>query len=310
MPRSITRKPTLRKPRMHKKTVHKRKKTVRKAKATARKRVLRKTVARKSALRKAVAGKATRRKVTASKVVASKTAARKVTRRKVAAGKARGRKPDRLDRVEAILDRTAAMQKENTAGLKETRAGLAETSANLDKVGVRIDKLGVGLAELRIEVDKTVAGVRELRKSVGGLDSKWGEFSEGLLIGDVEKTLNEFKGIEVNACNPNAEITYKGKTWEIDCLAIGDDMVVVIEAKASLTKGHIGKFIGNILERFTDMMPIYRGRKIYGAVGYLNAKDDVVTFAQRKGLLVLRSVHETKELVGVTSKFKLRNFHP
>ena len=303
MPRSATRKPTLRQPRVRKKTVHKRKKTVRKAKATARKRVLRKTVARKPALRKAVASKATRRKVTASKVVASKSTTSKATRRKVAAGKARGRKPDRLDRVEAILDRTAAMQKENAAGLKETRAGLAETSANLDK-------LGVGLAELRIEVDKTVASVRELRKSVGGLDNKWGDFSEGLLIGDIEKTLNEFKGIEVNARNPNAEITYKGKTWEIDCLALGDDMVVVVEAKASLTKGHIGKFIGNILERFTDMMPAYRGLKIYGAVGYLNAKEDVVTFAQRKGLLVLRSVHETKELVGVTSKFTLRNFHP
>ena len=289
MPRSTTRKPTLRQPRVRKKTVHKRKKTVRKAKATARKRVLRKTVARKPALRKAVASKATRRKVTASKAVASKSTTSKAVRRKVAAGKARGRKPDRLDRVEANLEQVSIAQK--------------KTSTNLDK-------LGVGLAELRIEVDKTVAGVRELRKSVGGLDSKWGDFSEGLLIGDVEKTLNEFKGIEVNARNPNAEITYKGKTWEIDCLAIGDDMVVVIEAKASLTKGHIGKFIGNILERFTDMMPAYRGLKIYGAVGYLNAKDDVVTFAQRKGLLVLRSVHETKELVGVTSKFTLRNFHP
>ena len=289
MPRSTTRKPTLRQPRVRKKTVHKRKKTVRKAKATARKRVLRKTVARKPALRKAVASKATRRKVTASKAVASKSTTSKAARRKVAAGKARGRKPDRLDRVEANLEQVSIAQK--------------KTSTNLDK-------LGVGLAELRIEVDKTVAGVRELRKSVGGLDSKWGDFSEGLLIGDVEKTLNEFKGIEVNARNPNAEITYKGKTWEIDCLAIGDDMVVVIEAKASLTKGHIGKFIGNILERFTDMMPAYRGLKIYGAVGYLNAKEDVVTFAQRKGLLVLRSVHETKELVGVTSKFTLRNFHP
>ena len=112
-----------------------------------------------------------------------------------------------------------------------------------------------------------------------------------------------------NIC-ANIEITYKGKTWEIDCLAIGNDMVVVVEAKASLTKGHVGKFIGNILERFTDMMPVYRGLKIYGAVGYLNAKDDAVTFAQRKGLLVLRSVHKTKEIVPVPSKFTLRNFHP
>ena len=278
MPRSATRKPTLRKPALRKKTVHKRKKTVRKAKATPRKRVLRKTVARKPALRKAVASKTKVRKKTAGKVVARKTAARKTTKRR-----------DRLDKVQAILDQTAAMQKESAAEIKENRAGLAE---------------------LRIEVRETSASVRELRKSIGGLDGKWGDFSEALLIGDVEKALNEFEGVEVNSRHPNVEIIYKGKTWEIDCLAIGNDMVVVVEAKASLTKGHVGKFIGNILERFTDMMPVYRGLKIYGAVGYLNAKDDAVTFAQRKGLLVLRSVHKTKEIVPVPSKFKLRNFHP
>lgn len=283
MPRQTTRKPTLRKPTVRKKTVRKRKTTARKA--TASKRVVRKAVTRKPVLRKAVSSKAKVRKKAASKVVTNKTIVRKPAKRR-----------ERIDRVEAILDRTAAMQKKNTADLAKTRAGIAETRANLDK--------------LHIEVRETSASVRELRKSIGGLDGKWGDFSEALLIGDVEKALNEFKGIAVNARHPNVEITYKGKTWEIDCLAVGNDMVVVVEAKASLTKGHVGKFIGNILERFTEMMPIYRGKKIYGAVGYLNAKDDAVTFAQRKGLLVLRSVHKTKEIVHVPSKFKLRNFHP
>ena len=285
MPRSATRKPTLRQPRVRKKTVRKSKKAVRKAKATTRKRAVRKTVSRKPALRKVVAHQATRRKVTASKV-------RKTAKRR-----------DRLDRVEATLGTMGNDHKTTRINLDETRAILKETSA-MQKENA------AGLAELRIEVRETSASVLELRKSIGGLDGKWGDFSEALLIGDVEKALNEFEGVEVNSRHPNAEITYKGKTWEIDCLAIGNDMVVVVEAKASLTKGHVGKFIGNILERFTDMMPVYRGLKIYGAVGYLNAKDDAVTFAQRKGLLVLRSVHKTKEIVPVPSKFTLRNFHP
>ena len=241
-------------------------------------RVRKKTVRkRKKAVRKA--------KATSSKRVLGKTVARKPERRKAVASKATRRK---------VTAGKAIASKTHKAAKRRDR---------LDRVEDIIEKLGV-------EVRETVAGVRELRKSIGGIDGKWGDFSEALLIGDVEKALNEFEGIEVNARNPNVEITYKSKTWEIDCLAIGDDMVVVVEAKASLTKGHVGKFIGNILERFTDMMPIYRGRKIYGAVGYLNAKDDAVTFAQRKGLLVLRSVHKTKEIMSVPSKFTLRNFHP
>jgi len=131
-----------------------------------------------------------------------------------------------------------------------------------------------------------------------------------LLIGEIEKVLNEFEGSSVKSRHPNVTITHEGKTWEIDCLVVGDEMVVVVEAKASLTRGHVGKFIGNILQNFTAMAPEYQGKKIYGTIGYLNSRDDAVTFAQRKGLLVLRSIHKTKEIVRVPSKFKLRNFHP
>lgn len=297
MPRQTTRKHTLRKPTVRKKTVRKRKTTARKA--TASKRVVRKAVTRKPVLRKAVSSKAKVRKKAASKVVASKAIVRKPAKRR-----------ERIDRVEAKLDTVSTAHKTTRSNLDETRAILNITAAMQKENTAGLKKTRVNLDELRVEVRETSASVRELRKSIGGLDGKWGDFSEALLIGDVEKALNEFKGIAVNARHPNVEITYKGKTWEIDCLAVGNDMVVVVEAKASLTKGHVGKFIGNILERFTDMSPAYRGMKIYGAVGYLNAKDDAVTFAQRKGLLVLRSVHKTKEIVHVPSKFKLRNFHP
>ena len=289
--RPTTRKPSLRKPTLRKKTVRKRKVATQK----------RKTVIRKKIARKAQASK---RQAVTRKAVLHKKTVRKVTARRATASKRRLAKPrDRIGRVEADLGRLSDEHKTTRIDLDETRAILKKTTANLDKLGVNLDKLGV-------EVDKTVAGIHELRKSVGGLDGKWGDFSEALLIGDVEEALNKFEGIKVTARHPNVRVTYEGQRWEIDCLAVGDDMVVVVEAKASLTKGHIGKFIGNILIRFTSMFPAYRGKKIYGAVGYLNAKDEVVTFAQSKGLLVMHSVHETKELVNVPSKFKLRNFHP
>ena len=263
-----------RKPTLRQPTVHK--KTVRKRKVTVRKKAARKKIVHKNQASKR---KAMTRKPVLRKAIASKAARRKVMASDVTASKARVPKP-------------------------------AESRDRMDRVEATVEKLGINLDKLSIEVKETVAGIRELRKSIGGLDGKWGNFSEALLIGDVEKALNEFEGIAVTSRHPNPEFNYEGNTWEIDCLATGDDMVVVIEAKASLTKGHVGKFIGNVLERFTLMAPIYRGKKIYGAVGYLNAKDGAVTFAQSKGLLVLRSVHKTKEIVSVPSKFKLHNFHP
>ena len=241
--------------------------------------------------------------------VRKKPVLRKATKRKVTA-----RKPaklnDRMDRVEATLDRLATAHEKGMAELAETRAGLAETRAGLAETRVVVAETTAGLAKLGVEVDKTVASVHELRKSIGGLDEKWGDFSEALLVGDVEVVLNNYDGIEVTERHMNVDVVYQGKKWEIDCLLVGPEMVVVIEAKSSLKEGHVGKFIGNIMEQFTAMMPTYRGKKIYGAIGYLNAKDKTVAFAQGKGLIALRSVHKNKEIVSMPSKFKLRNFHP
>ena len=145
---------------------------------------------------------------------------------------------------------------------------------------------------------------------MGDVENRWGEFVEALLVGDAHKVLNGYQGIEVGPIAPAFPVVCDGKERELDAVAFGADMVVIIEAKSRLREGHIGKFIGNVLQRFTEMMPAFRGKKIYGAVGYLNADSKTIEFAQKKGLIVLRTVHKTKEIVGEKSKFKIRNFHP
>ncbi len=283
--RGVARKPALRKPAVRKKTTRKHKPVVRKA--TARKRMASKSLSHKLAVRK--------------------PAQRLVRARRSAFSAA----ADDYRIIRDTLKEVIATQKKSATDIAKNNA---KTNAAIDKTNAKInaaiDKTNAAIDKTNATVAKTSATVAELSKSIGGLNGKWGDFAEALLVGEVDVALNSIKGIKVTERHPHVEVEYEGKTWEIDCLAVGEDVVVVVEAKSSLREGHVGKFIGNIMQRFIAMMPAYRGRKIYGAIGYLNAKKETVAFAQSKGLLVLRSIHKTKEVVSLPSKFKLRDFHP
>ena len=69
-------------------------------------------------------------------------------------------------------------------------------------------------------------------------------------------------------------------------------------------------FIDKILKRFTELQPDQRGKRIYGAVGYLKITAGAQAFAHDSGLLVIRSTYHNKELVPLPKNFKLRNYHP
>lgn len=194
----------------------------------------------------------------------------------------------RYDRIEKLLEQTASEQRRNTKEIGRINASLDKTNASLDKTK-----------------EITAANAKQL----GALSKKWGDMSEALTIGDVLSTLNYFKGIEVSSLHHNVEGSRNGQSWEIDGLAVGAKMVVVIEAKAKLTEGHISKFINNVLSKLVTLEPEYRGKKIYGAVGYLKATEEAIALAQKKGLLVVRSTYQSKEIINPPN-FKLRDYHP
>ena len=342
---TTTRKPVLRQPTVRKKkalpkrkaiarkkTLHKRKaiarkKTLHKRKAIARKKTLhkRKAIARKKTLhkRKAIAGKKTlhKRKAIAGKKTLPKRKAKAgkktLPKRKAIAGTVRPPRLPRLSKVESRLFTMSADHKITRAILKDIAANQKRADARGDKIDARIDELVKAVSEDRKAASETRKAVSETRKTVsrigktlGDVENRWGEFVEALLVGDAHKVLNGYQGIEVGPIAPAFPVVCDDKERELDAVAFGADMVVIIEAKSRLREGHIGKFIGNVLQRFTEMMPAFRGKKIYGAVGYLNADSKTIEFAQKKGLIVLRTVHKTKEVVGEKSKFKIRNFHP
>ena len=198
-----------------------------------------------------------------------------------------------LESVWALFQEVGEQIKELSAS---SRASAKETEARFKDTDVKIT-----------EVARTVD---RLASNMGGLSKKWGDLGEAMTVGEAMPIFNAIEGIAVNSLSPNVLIDCGDKELEIDGLAIGKDVVIVMEAKATLKRDDVINFVNKRLKVFTQLVPIYEGKRIYGAMGFLSAHSGVQEYAQAQGLLLIRPHGTNKELVPLPEDFKLRNFHP
>lgn len=126
--------------------------------------------------------------------------------------------------------------------------------------------------------------IRELDELFNG---QWGKLMEALVKGDLVALLNR-RGIEVDLVFTNVERNYGGRRWEIDILAVNGAELVAVEVKTTLKVRDVDHYL-DTLRHFNEFMPDYAGRAVYGAVAYLKADESSDTYAERKGLFVIRA---------------------
>ena len=182
--------------------------------------------------------------------------------------------------------------------------------AMLHEMGDRFRDLEARFKDTDVKINKVTRAIDRLAGNMGGLSKKWGNLGEAMTVGESLPIFNKIDGIAVHSLYPNVTSNYSGKELEIDGLAIGKDVVIVIEAKATMKKDDVRDFVNKKLKVFTQLEPIYEGQRIYGAMGFLSANGAVQEYAQKQGILLIRPHGDSKELVPLPSDFKLRNFHP
>ena len=208
------------------------------------------------------------------------------------------------------LEDVWALFQEIGARIKELTADSGETKARFKDIEARFKDTDAQGKAIDARIDKVTRAIDRLSGNMGGLSKKWGNLGEAMTIGESLPIFNKINGITVHSLHPNVTSNYSGKELEIDGLAIGKDVVIVIEAKATMKKDDVRDFVNKKLKVFTQLEPIYKGQRIYGAMGFLSANGAVQEYAQTQGILLIRPRGESKELVPLPEGFKLRNFHP
>ena len=224
------------------------------------------------------------------------------------------RKPQTLEEIWELFREVAAGLKETKAIVKELATSSKETDARFKETSAIVKETSTIVKELAVKTDakinKVTSAIDRTAENIGGLSKKWGDLGEAMTVGESLPLFNAIEGIDVHSLHPNTRPYYDGKEWEIDGIAVGTDMAIVIEAKATLKTGDVKTFINKKLKIFTKLEPTYAGKKIYGAMGFLSASGAVQELAQTHGLLLIRPTRTSKEIVPPPKGFKLRNFHP
>ena len=146
---------------------------------------------------------------------------------------------------------------------------------------------------------------RKLRWLEDLSDSPWAKLMEALVDGDLIELLRR-RGIEADhtASNPTSR---NHPHWEIDIIAGSADEVVVVAVKTILQVRQVADFI-ETLKVFPEEGPsVYRGKRTYGAVAYLNGDEEANVYAERQGLYVIRATGSSASITN-PEHFKPRTF--
>ena len=165
--------------------------------------------------------------------------------------------------------RAPATPQEIWAILREVSESQRETDRLLKQQAADADR----------RAQETDRRMRELDKLFNG---QWGKLMEALVDGDLIELLNG-RGIEVDHTMTNVVKRSGGqRRREVDILALNGDEVVAVEVKTTLKVRHVDRYL-SVLERFGEVLPEYRERKVYGAVAYLRADESSDEYAEAAG---------------------------
>ena len=161
-----------------------------------------------------------------------------------------------------------------------------------EKYELRQQKVDREMEELRRSIQETD---RQITRTDARFDSQWGKLMESLVEGDLVGLLSGC-GIAVHSIHPRVYGRRNGTHYEFDIVAGNGDEVVVVEVKTTLKSEQVTEFLEK-LQRFTVYEPLYRGKRIYGAVAYLKADSSVTLYAERQGLFVIRATGSSASIV-------------
>ncbi len=228
---------------------------------------------------------------------------------------------ENLDAVGALLRETAARAAETEARAAENHKRAMREMAELresrweaerlmkerqrkaDKRQRKADKRQRKADRRQKELDRQMRETdsqmqetdRRLKKAEDLFTTQWGRLMESLVRGDLVALLNE-RGIEVERTLQRVESRRGGRHFEVDLLAVNGREVVVVEVKTTLRSEGVTKFLSKLSE-FLDWCAEYRGRRILGAVAYLDGAESVTKYAERSGLFVIRATGSSASLL-------------
>ena len=183
--------------------------------------------------------------------------------------------------------RTEEVRREGEKALREAQQRTEEAQQETQEA----------LREFRKETDRAIKAGRKRSKELEDLfTGQWAKLIESLVEGDIINLLQQ-RNIAVESVMPNVRTKKGNQGREYDLIAKNGDQIVVVEVKTTLKKDDVDDFLKKLEEKFKEDFPEYADRTIYGAVAYLRESSGSATYAERKGLFVIRATGDSASII-------------
>ncbi|MDE2848993.1 MAG: hypothetical protein OXP74_00115 [Acidobacteriota bacterium] len=173
---------------------------------------------------------------------------------------------------------------------------LRELTRNIEAITESIREDRKSQKERSEELDRQMRETdRRLQKAEDLFTTQWGKLMESLVRGDLANLLDG-RGIGVRSLAQRTLTRRGGESYEVDIMAVNGEEIVVVEVKTTLRPEDVRRFRSKLVS-FKEWWPEYRDRKVYGAMAFLQASDDVALHAERQGFFVIRATGDSASIV-------------
>ena len=177
--------------------------------------------------------------------------------------------------------------------------GEAPTVERLRELTRSIEAITESIREIRKSQKETSEQMKEtdrrLKKAEDLFTTQWGKLMESLVRGDLVRLLAS-RNVGVYGLARDTLKRRGGESYEVDILARNGEEIVAVEVKTTLRPEDVRRFRSKLV-RFKEWWPEYRDRKVYGAMAYLQASDEVALHAERQGFFVIRATGDSASIV-------------
>ena len=197
-----------------------------------------------------------------------------------------------LEAIEASLRRTAQIQEKVQRQLDEMAKEGRERQKEYEQRQKEYEQRQKEYEKQRKENEQRH---KEYDRKFGDLGNRWGRFVESLVEGDLIALLQQ-KNIAVDLIAERVRGKRNGEHFEFDIVAVNGEEAVVVEVKSTLRAEDVRHFLDR-LPHFTRWSPLHKGKKIYGAVAYLQVVQSAEIHAERQGLFVIRATGDSASII-------------
>lgn len=158
-------------------------------------------------------------------------------------------------------------------------------SAAIDEIWAILREVAESQKETDRRFKDTDRKIKEVTASVGRLSNRLGDFIEEAVKPAAVRLFRE-RGIDVHEVHGNVVSKRGDEGLEIDVMVVNDTDLVAVECKSKLSLDDVREHLER-LAKLKRLIPVYRDKRVMGALAALVIPENVAEFAFRQGLFVI-----------------------